>query len=151
MRELQQQRGFTLMELMIVVAIMAILAMIAYPMYNEQITRANRSTATGALLELTQRQEIFYADNNRYASSLSELLGSDVGDRIIKEGSSYYAGNAGSKFYELSIESENFRRNYTLTAKPYGRQAIDDTKCTALIITSTGKKAAEGEDPSACW
>lgn len=151
MRYLQRQKGFTLMELMIVVAIMAILATIAYPVYTDQMVRSKRSTATGALLQLTQRQEMFYADNNRYASTLSELLGEDVGDQIIRDGSAYYAGSGSNKYYELQVSSENFRRNYSLTAKPIGNQATDDLKCSLIGISSTGQKTAKGEDPTACW
>ena len=60
-------RGFTLLELMIVVAILAIVASIAYPSYLGTVTRTTRSAAKRTLLEVANRQEQFFAENKRYA------------------------------------------------------------------------------------
>jgi len=58
--------GFTLIELMIVVAIVSILSAIAYPAYQEHIARGHISEATGALSDLRTRAEQWYADNRTY-------------------------------------------------------------------------------------
>ena len=68
-----RHRGFSLLELMIVVAIIAILASIAYPTYQGYITRTNHSAAQSVLLEAANRQEQFFADNKRYAADRSNL------------------------------------------------------------------------------
>ena len=72
--------GFTLIELMVVVAIVGILAAIAYPSYLDQVRKGRRAEAQALLMELAQRQQNFLMIRRRYASSLQELA---------------YAGNGG--------------------------------------------------------
>lgn len=148
----KQMTGFTLIELMIVIAIMALLAGIAYPTYIDQIVRSNRSVATGALLELAQRQEGYFADNNTYADTLAKLVGDNVGSRLVKEGTNYFAGEGSDKLYSLSF-SEVSGRSYTLKATPLGSQATRDTKCKSFTITSSGRKGIDGGSGSVsdCW
>lgn len=62
-------RGFTLIELMIVVAIVAVLAAIAMPSYTDYITRAKFSEATGQLANLRVKMEQYYVDNRRYSTT----------------------------------------------------------------------------------
>ncbi|MGV6474504.1 type IV pilin protein [Azotobacter vinelandii] len=61
-------RGFTLIELMIVVAIIAILATIAYPGYRQYVLRGNRGAAQGAMMEIASRQQQFLLANRAYAT-----------------------------------------------------------------------------------
>lgn len=60
------QRGFSLIELMIVVAIVGFLAMVAYPSYQEYVQRGNIAEATGGLAEMRMKVEQYYADNRTY-------------------------------------------------------------------------------------
>ena len=64
----RRQRGFTLIEILIVVAIVAILAAIAYPSYVETVRKGKRAEARAALVNLIQQQERFLSQNNTYAS-----------------------------------------------------------------------------------
>lgn len=71
--DLSRRRGFTLIELMIVVAVIAILTTIAVPMYSKQIRESRRADAKTALLDLASREERYYTVNNVYTSNLTDL------------------------------------------------------------------------------
>ena len=68
-------KGFTLVELMIVVAIVAILAAIAYPSYAESVRKGRRAEARAALTELLQQQERFMTQNNTYRAFAAGATG----------------------------------------------------------------------------
>ncbi|MDV7393712.1 type IV pilin protein, partial [Arthrospira platensis SPKY1] len=70
MRNRTMSVGFTLIEVMIVVAIIAILAAIAYPSYQEQVRKSRRADAKVSLLDAVQRQERFFTVNNQYTGVL---------------------------------------------------------------------------------
>ncbi|MDH4022805.1 MAG: prepilin-type N-terminal cleavage/methylation domain-containing protein, partial [Gammaproteobacteria bacterium] len=65
--------GFTLIELMIVVAIITILSAIAYPSYIRYVVRSNQQAARSMLYAVADRQEQFFLDNKAYAADLSTL------------------------------------------------------------------------------
>ena len=122
-------RGFTLLELMIVVAIVAILATIAYPSYQNFILRSHRAEAIEGLLSAQLRQEEWRVRNGSYTSTMSDL-GSPT--------STYYAFTA--------TASSSGVPTYTLTATASGSQTAD-TDCPTLTITN-----ADVKGPSAsCW
>ncbi|BBT78877.1 hypothetical protein WP8S18E11_05430 [Aeromonas veronii] len=66
-------RGFSLIELMIVVAIVAILGTIAYPSYQQYVLTSHRVEAKSMLLNAANRQETYFMDFNQYASSITDL------------------------------------------------------------------------------
>ena len=70
---MNKSNGFTLMELMIVIAIIATIASIAIPTYNEQVMKSKRSDAKSMLLTMASQQERFFYDENAYAQDLSTL------------------------------------------------------------------------------
>ena len=63
---IHQQRGFTLIELMIVVAVIGILAAVAYPAYTDSVLKGRRAQGRTALAELMQQQERYMTQNNCY-------------------------------------------------------------------------------------
>ena len=133
------QRGFTLLELMIVVGIIAILAAIAIPSYQSYMTRAARTKATRALMDLAGREERYYYSNNRYAATLSS----------VGYNSPYIDSNTDSRYYTVSIATAD-TTDYTLQAAPGGEQAIKDTLCGTLTLNRAGVKGSANSD-ARCW
>lgn len=132
-KQLNRAFGFTLIELMIVVAIVGILAMVAYPSYNDFVVRSNRSEAPRELVRLANLQEQLFVDSRSYTADISEL---GVGATTVYETPS---GN-------YKISSNVIGNTFTLTAAAQGLQATNDTACLAITITDTGKKL-----PLICW
>lgn len=75
-----QQKGFTLIELMIVVVIVGILAAIAYPSYLEHIKKARRAEAKALLIQIANRQQQVYMDARSFVTvaNMASLAGSDL-------------------------------------------------------------------------
>lgn len=132
---MRRQSGFTLLELMIVVAIVAILMAIAIPSYLRYGYRARRPDGQELLLRIANAQERFYATENRYGS-LGEV-GFD--NPAISE----------KKYYSVTLPAVSSSA-FTATAAPQGDQAKDD--CGSLSINSVGEKTASGStNNGTCW
>lgn len=130
-------RGFTLVELMIVVAIVGILATIAYPSYQEYGRRAKRAEARAHLLDAAARMERFYSDNNQYTSNLSST-GADI------------ATTSESGHYGITIDNvSGTNQTYRLIATPSG---FDDVKCNVMRLRQDGTRETSGTGTVAdCW
>lgn len=133
--------GFTLIEVLIVVAIVGILSAVAFPSYTEYIRRGNRSEATAALLEAQQFMERYYGANNRYSTAANGNPALPARLQTIPAGA--------TTRYTLSVAATV--NSYTLTAVPSGSMAAD--KCGSLTITNTGVKGRSAADPTVaeCW
>ena len=131
--------GFTLIEVMIVVAIVAILVAVAYPSYQSYIIRANRSAAQTFMLEVASRQERFLLDARSYAASIA-ALGLSAPSTVSANYTITSAPIAGPP------------PGYNVTAVPIGNQLAKDTLCGTLTINATGTKTASGSGGVAqCW
>lgn len=132
---MKKNKGFTLIEVMIVVAIIGILAAIAYPSYDEYVKRGNRAEGQAFLNEVAARQERYFSQNNAYVTSV---------DDISKLGLSKSSSETGK--YTLTISTNN---GYTLTAT----QQFNDTKCGNLTLNAQGVKGRSGTEKTVdeCW
>jgi type IV pilus assembly protein PilE len=115
--------GFTLVELIMVIAVISILMAIAIPSYNSSTTKARRADGQTALMDVMVRQERFYTENNTYTTDLAVLPAQDSSP----EG--YYTITAGA--CGAGIDS-----CVILTATPGAVQADDG----ALTLNSRGQK-----------
>ena len=127
MRRNPGQNGFTLIELMIVVAIVGILAAVAYPAYQDYLRRGNRSAAQSFMMEVSQRQQQQLMSNRTYAQSLATL-----GLTLPTDVSNFYTVAANLGVPSATDPSQGF--NLQLT--PTGMQAGDGDLC----LTNTGSR-----------
>ena len=144
----RRQRGFTLNELMVVVAIISLLGMLGYPSYLDYVTRANRTAAKSLMLQIADRQEQFFADNKRYANDLLELGYGGVAFAIDKQGAPV-APSSADRLYAVAL-SNTSATTYTVNGVPLLGQATHDTDCGALTLTHAGVKGQSGAATN-CW
>ncbi|THB75595.1 MAG: type IV pilin protein [Gammaproteobacteria bacterium] len=136
-----EQKGVTLIELMIVVAIIAIIGAVALPSYMSHVQKTRRADGQAKLMEIMALEERHYSLNNTYVvlSGLSAYdsnsVDSDEGNYVITAAAC--GGGLGSCVQ--------------LTATPQGPQA-DDTECGALTYNSRGQKGEGGTGSvDDCW
>jgi len=129
--------GFTLTELLIVVAIVAILAAVGYPAYNDQVQKTRRAAAQADLVELASFMERWYTENFTYQTA-------GAGDPTLPFTES--PKDSGNKFYNLGVNTT--ATTYTLTATAKNGQESDG--CEDLTLTNTGVQGHSGS-ASNCW
>jgi type IV pilus assembly protein PilE len=102
---MKKAHGFTLIEMLIVVAIIGILAAIALPMYENQVRKSNRAAAQAVLMDLANRQQLHLTQARQYAGTVREL-GVTVPVEV-------------SRHYDIAIvAADGTPPTYTITAAP---------------------------------
>lgn len=124
-------KGFTLIELMIVVAIVGILAAIAYPSYTEYVKRTHRAEIAALLSEQTQALERTFTRTGTYAGATG-LSG-------------------GNSFYKINPVLN--ATDFTLTASPIPTSMMNGDKCGNFVITNTGARSNTSNTATSkeCW
>lgn len=129
--------GFTLIELMVVVAVVAILAAIAIPSYQEQVRKSRRGQAQADLVELAQRAERHHTVNNTYGSFWATV---PAAHRVSPRDGS-------NTFYNITIADAD-ATGFLLTATPVSSQAGD--RCGWMSINQAGVKRHATGTESEC-
>ena len=149
---MKRSKGFSLIELMIVIAVIAIIAAIALPSYQESVKKTRRSDAQGALLGFAQAMERFYTDNGTYVGAAGTVgTPTATGAPFIFSTKSPVDG--GITYYNLKINAAA-AASYTLYAEPVNAQAGNGN----LGLKSTGRRGWDkntNDDPfdagETCW
>lgn len=130
MKHQSNRNGFSLIELMVVVAIVAILVALALPSYTHYVRKANRTEAQELLLNWANNQELWRATHTTYADGATDL------------------GVPSHDKYTFTVTGTT-ALNYLLTATATGAQAKDQEKgasCEAITLNQSNLKT-----PGKCW
>jgi type IV pilus assembly protein PilE len=133
-----RQAGFTLIELMVVVAVVAILAMVALPSYQEQMRKARRGQAKADLVEYMQMAERVHTVSNSYTTF---ALNADQSRSPREAGATVR--------YTIAIAPAATASTITLVATPQGPQAQD--RCGTLSLNQAGLKTNSTGLLRDCW
>ncbi|MDO8261673.1 MAG: type IV pilin protein [Gallionella sp.] len=141
--------GFTLIELMIVVAIVAILTSIAYPAYTSSILKGKRAEGRAALAELMQQQERYMTQNNTYFAFTNTAGTTSPASVPFKT----FSGDTQAKAaYHLQASACSVSLSITECVMVEALPVKIDPEAGTLQILSTGTKTCSGgSNPSVCW
>lgn len=132
-----RNRGFSLIELLIVMVIASVLAMIAVPSYQASVIKSRRADGRVVLNDTAQRLERCYTQFGAY----------DAADCPIADGEEILSQEG---FYLVTVAVAD-AATYALTADPQGAQ-VDDGDCGSLGLTNTGVRSITGDgELERCW
>jgi type IV pilus assembly protein PilE len=133
----QSVRGFTLIEIMIVVGIIGIIAAIAIPSYTQYVTRAKRADARTALVQASQFMQRFYSANDSYmqdrASTPNPVLD------VMPGGLKRSPGDGAVILYQLTIPTAT-ATDFELRMAPVSPGPLANDPCGTFTLNAQGKK-----------
>jgi type IV pilus assembly protein PilE len=134
-------RGFTLIELMLVVAVIGVLAAIVYPSYQDSVRKARRTEARAALASVAQLMERYYTESNTYATA-TIVAGAT--------GTIPYDNKTENQYYDIQFTGALNATQFTIQATPHAGTTQANDTCTSFTLDQTG---ARGATPSVaeCW
>ena len=139
--------GFTIVELMIVIAIIGILAAVAYPTYQNTIRKTNRTDARTAITELQLQQEKLRANCRHYGQVIA------AGNACKSTAAlSEVQGNATSDEGHYTLSLSNATGNtFTITATATTDMQQQDTDCLTIQLDVTTANPKGDRTPAGCW
>lgn len=137
MKKNANESGFTLIEVMIVVAILGLLSTIAFPSYQSYVARGKRAEARAEVLKAEGWLERYFTENNRYSDTPTSTVNAAFSSRF---GAVPATGGAN---YNITLAVTN--STYTVTATPTGSMTGD--ACGTYTKTHTGSLTPSGSDP----
>ncbi len=142
-----KQVGFTLIEVMIVVAIIAILSAVAFPSYQDSVRKGKRAEGRTALTEFLLQQERFMTQQNTYAAFAA---GATTGTAVSFK---TFAGDklAGTSYLLGAETCPAPNGDIRLCVRVFATPQFPDPEGGTLQIESTGNKTCTGTKTSVCW
>lgn len=122
-----KHKGFTLIELMIVVAILGLLVAVGLPSYRDSVERSERSLAQAGVLSVSTALEQYYAENNTYKGATMAVIAHPVNVPL----------DSLTPKYKLSLSIPSTGKTYTIRAKPV---AANTGNTMAYTLNSIGRK-----------
>lgn len=144
--------GFTLLELMLVVALIAIISRVAYATYSRSVTKARRLTAEACLASYSSYMERYYATNLRYDQDVNGSAMTSTALAALNMPCANTTTGTG-QYYTFSFSSGfPTQTAYTLQAAATGRQSTLDAQCGNLTLDQNGTRGISGTSTvAACW
>jgi len=153
-----RSRGFTLVEMMIVVGIVAILVTIAFPMYQEQVRKSRRAEAKAALVQLSMMLERVYTENNAYTVGGKDACLKDAPGCTEPIFTNKSPIDGAEAYYVLDldvVDRSGTNDGYQIEAEPQPAGGQDEDQCGTLTLNDLGQKGVTGADAGVtadmCW
>lgn len=135
-------KGFGILEVLVVMAVVVILAGLSYPRYDAQLKRSKRSEGQAFLTDVAARQARYFSQNNRYVTDSKELVN--------LYGYPFNGGQSANGYYVLQLAPGKAEDGgYRLTAL----QQFVDSRCGSLTLNALGVKGHSGSENQVeqCW
>ncbi len=142
-------RGFSLIELMMVIVIVSILTAIAYPSYMKSVTKSRRSVALAALQDIANLQEQYFLNNKAYTADFTDI--GLVANYYINNEGTLVAAASSDRVYQITLANVSTTA-FDVVATPQLAQASNDTLCGTMTLSRDGTRAVSGTGTvSDCW
>lgn len=143
-------KGFTLIEVMVVVALIGVLAAIAIPAYRQYVVKATRQRAEATMISLAQMEERYYSNNYTYNAVSAPAPAPDP------NGWSNFSGDSmGSRQYDILVFVPS-PTSASASLNSFGIQAtpsngFTDSSCGSLTLDNMGVKGSALGSVASCW